>query len=294
MTERPHNLKQIQAWMQAVITHPQGVRAGASSEAARRHLTVPADELDRVVTPSSALTANQRLGIYSHAYFARLQECLRAEFPVLLHALDDELFNRFTFEYLQYYPSRSYTLNRLGEDFPRYLAETRPDCDAPPDARESWPDFIIDLAILERAFSEVFDGPGVEKQTVLAASQLSSLSDEELAQARFVPVVCLRLLSFRYPVTSYFNAVRSKENPDLPAPFGTFVAMTRRDYVVRLYELSREQHDLLGALMAGQPFARVMSTATEETNGNQESSKARADGWLRDWVDNGFFGSIKF
>jgi hypothetical protein len=120
MREQPRSLETIERWLQAVITEPAGIVAGLASAEAQRNIDVSAEEIEKIVTRSKTLTATQRLSIYGHAYFARLQECLRAEFPVLLHALDENLFNFFTFEYLKYYPPRSYTLNQLGENFPRY------------------------------------------------------------------------------------------------------------------------------------------------------------------------------
>src|SRR5262249_39644731 len=140
-------------WMQTVIMHPDGVQLGIASEAARQYIDVPIDEIESVLSRSRALTATERLAIYGRAYRARLLECLRAEFPVLLHALGDSLFNRFASDYLEGNQSRSYTLAKLGERFPHYLRETRPDHDAPRDSRERWPDFIIDLATLAREFS---------------------------------------------------------------------------------------------------------------------------------------------
>ena len=104
--------------MQAVITNPAGIAGGLASEIARQYIDISADEIEKVVTRSSSLTAAARLAIYSHAYFARLQECLRAEFPVLLHALGEELFNLFTFEYLKVYPSRSYNPQSYAERSP--------------------------------------------------------------------------------------------------------------------------------------------------------------------------------
>ncbi len=227
--------------MQAVITNPAGVQDGLASEAARRYIDVSGDDLEQVVTRSHSLTAAGRLAIYGHSYFARLQECLRAEFPVLLHALGEKLFNLFTFEYLRVYPSRSYTLNDLGENFPRYLAETRPDGDVPPDARESWPDFIIDLATLERVFSRVFDGPGVEGRKILDANQL--LTIRQLHEARFLPVVCLKLLSFRYPPT---NRHFSGHDPPLlyrlyPRTYGAAVQSTERSGCRTVFESGNQR-----------------------------------------------------
>src|SRR6516225_11362495 len=119
-------LGQIQRWMQAAIMHPAGVAEGIASAEARGHIDVGPDEAESVVTRSRALTALDRLAIYGYAYYARLLECLREEFPVLKHALGAEVFDAFAAEYLQQYPSRSYTLLQLGANFPRFLAETRP------------------------------------------------------------------------------------------------------------------------------------------------------------------------
>jgi hypothetical protein len=284
------DLKAIEHWMQAVITNPAGVQVGLASEAAQRYIGISSDNLEQVITRSHSLTAAGRLAIYSHAYFSRLQECLRAEFPVLLHALDEKLFNFFTFEYLKHYPSRSYTLNQLGENFSRYLVETRPDGDAPPNARESWPDFIINLATLERAFSRVFDGPGVEGRQILDANQLLALG--QLSEARFLPVVCLKLLSFRYPVSQYFRAVRKGEDPPLPQPADTFLAMTRRSYAVLIHELTRSQYDLLSALVAGQSLNRVDALANTTGDDSQTLFNA-ALSWIEDWTEKGFFAGIE-
>ena len=51
-------------------------------------------------------------------------------------------------------------------------------------------------------------------------------------------VPCLRLLVLRYPVHRYFTAVRRHEDPDPPEPAETFLAVTRRRFVVRHYGLS--------------------------------------------------------
>src|SRR5260370_20539279 len=221
-------LDTIQLWMQAAIMHPVGVAEGIASAEARAHIDVGPEEAETVVTRSRALTALDRLAIYSCAYYARLLECIREEFPVLKHALGEEVFDAFAVGYLQQYPSRSYTLFRLSENFPRYLAETRPDGNG---AYADWPDFLIDLATLEQTFNEIFDGPGVEREVLAIGDQLQTISPDRLLEARLVGVPCLRLLVLPYPVHLYFAAVRRHENPNLPEPAETFLAVTRREYL---------------------------------------------------------------
>jgi hypothetical protein len=286
-----HDLEQIQRWMQAAIMHPVGVAEGIASAEARGHIDVGPDEAETVVTRSRALTALQRLAIYGYAYYARLLECLREEFPVLKHAVGEEVLDAFAVGYLQQYPSRSYTLFQLGVNFPRYLAETRPDGGGeglPAD----WPDFLIDLATLERTFNEVFDGPGVEGERLLDADRLRALSAERLLEARLVSVPCLRLLVLRYPVHRYFTAVRRHEDPDPPGPAETCLAITRRRYVVRHFELSRPAYEFLHALVAGEPVGVAIRRAAESASPDLERLATNLQAWFHDWAAEGFFRAV--
>lgn len=233
-------LRARQQWFQAVITHPQGVRAGMASEAARRH--VGTTDPEAVVTRSQALPAARRLAIYAHAYEARLLECFRAEYPGLRHALGDEVFTGFVADFLAAYPPRSYTLHDLADRFPAHLAAT-----APPG--EEWPGFVVDLATLERTFVEVFDGPGREGQPDHRPAVARALAAGDWSAVR--PAPDLRVLALRFPVGAYLADVRRGGEPALPAAAASFVAVHRQDYTVRLHELDREGHELLTAALAG-------------------------------------------
>ncbi len=289
-----HNIGQIQRWMQSVVMHPRGIREGIDSADARRHIDVDPDDVEQVVNRSRALTAAERLAIYGYAYFARLLECMREEFPVLLHALGRDVFDAFAVDYLQKYPSRSYTLMKLGSDFPRYLAETRPEASDDPELPADWPDFLIDLATLELAFNEVFDGPGVEGMPLLDPEELSMIAPERLAKARLAGVSCLRLIALRYPVHRYFAAVRRREDPDLPEPAETYLAVTRRDFVVRHYELSRPAYQLLSVLIGGEAVGEAIAWTAETTAPDPERFAADLRAWFNDWAAEGFFRAVEF
>lgn len=289
-------LAQIQRWLQAVITHPDGVEAGLDSDEARGAIGVSPEQVEDVVDPSTRRTSIERLEVYANAYYARLLECLRDEFPALLHAVGEEVFDGLAFGYLQSYPSRSYTLSELSRRFVQYLEETRPNDEDDVDRSASWPDFMIDLARLERCYSEVFDGPGAERLKLLGADELREVSPEAWVRARLVVVPCLRLLSLRYPVHEYATAVREKQEPDLPDPEPTWLVVSRINYVVRRWTLTRVQFELLAALVAGETVGAAIekaATLAVDSGGSLDSLAGNLHDWFAEWSSAGFFRAIE-
>src|SRR5687768_12064603 len=108
---RDTTLQGLQQWMLKAITEP---------------VEVAADGIDEVILPSRQQSAGERLGVYRNAYFARLLEVLREQFPCTRFAVGDELFDEFAVGYLERFPPHSYTLGRLADKLVEYLDETRP------------------------------------------------------------------------------------------------------------------------------------------------------------------------
>ncbi|HKI06240.1 MAG TPA: DNA-binding domain-containing protein [Thermoanaerobaculia bacterium] len=292
----PRSLEVVQRWFQAVVSHPDGVEGGAVSPDAQELIRLDRGELEAVVRRSRNLTASERLSIYANAYYSRLLECLGGCFPVLKQALGDDVFDSFAFEYLQRYPSRSYTLDHLGKDFPRFLDETRPGREEGEDSEGvDWPDFLIDLATFEWTVAKVFDGPGVEGQALLTPEALQSFPPERFAEARLVPVPCLKLLAFRFPVNAYYTAARHAEEGEevpVPEPAAEQVAITRREFVVRRYPLSPPQHALLTEILAGATVGEAITAAAGASELDDEALAAELRAWFRFWVAEGFFVSV--
>lgn len=289
-----HRLSLIQRWFQEVITCVGGAEAGISLPAARQWIELSPDEAEKVIRRSEKLTSLERLSIYSSAYYARLLECLGGCFPVLKRALGDKLFDSFAIEYLQLYPSRSYTLDRLGEHFCAFLTETRP---SPGEGEtEDWPDFLIDLARLEWTIGRVFDGPGSESEDMLRPETLLALPAEDFADAQMKLVAGFELLKFRYPVSTYYTAARhtpaENDAPPIPEPKAERVAVFRRDFVVRRYPLSETEFILLQDLHAGATVSDAIATAAAATDMADDSFAAALQDWFRHWSREGFFSAI--
>jgi hypothetical protein len=288
-------LEQIQRWMQTVLMHPGGVAEGMQSESARQHIALAPGEIDQVVSRSAALDEVERLEIYARAYYARLVECMEAEFPILARAVGEELFREFAVGYLECYPSRSYTLNHLGGRFAEYLAETIPtdEKDSAGDAGSTSPAFLVDLARLEWTFNEVFDGPGVENSVLLQPEQLARIEPEAWADVRLVPAPCLRVLQLSYPVHEYYRALRADSEAVPPRQAETWLAVTRRDYVVRHYPLVPTQYALLQAVLSGATVGEAIERAVAVGDLEPQRLAGQLREWFRFWSAEGFFLSAE-
>jgi hypothetical protein len=216
-------LAELQQWMLASIANPHGI-AGAEP-----------------VRPSATLTSEERLAIYNRAYFARLIENLHSTFPALRHALGEELFHRFAFDYLEAYPPCGRSIETMADRFPRHLEETRPKTD------ETWIGFVLELARAELALAKVFCGEGIEGR---ASSPLDvlALAPDALLALTLTPAPSLRLFSCVHPVHDYLTAVRNEEKPELPRPRVSHFALSRIDYRVFIHELSLGEHTILASL----------------------------------------------
>ncbi|MCA9093208.1 MAG: putative DNA-binding domain-containing protein, partial [Planctomycetaceae bacterium] len=217
-------LAEIQRWLQGAIV--DGPTEGVANE----------------LGASSRQTADERLRVYQIAYYARLIECLGEEFEGVKETIGESAFQQLGMEYLERYPSTSYTLADLGKKFPEYLRETRPakEGDGP-----DWGDFLIDLATLERIYAEVFDGPGSEGET--GGIQLGG---GDVIPAELTLQLCpsVRLVELQYPVHRYLSALRRGEEADVPEGRKTRLVVSRREYIVRREEIDEVQMKILKSL----------------------------------------------
>jgi hypothetical protein len=276
-------LHALQTWMLTVITDPAGVSSGADSATAVVDGQRPGS-LNAVVCDTPDWPAAERLHIYWNAYLARLQECLRAEFPTLHAALGDDAFDEFAAGYVQTYPSTSYTLSRLGANLPRYLAATRPERDSD---QPDWADFLIELAAHEWLLSEIFDGPGIEHEPMLTVPDLSQQAPEQLLRLKFETAPCLRLCVYRFPVQQFHADARTGQTPSPPAPQPTHLAVMRHNYIIRHFTLTESEYRLLECLSRRLTLGEALAALPAD-----DESEIDLAAWFQRWVRAGFFTAI--
>jgi len=274
----PPGLDRVQRWMQALI-QDQGTCAEAIASE-RAQVEIPADQARTVVLPSKTLSSFERLDIYREMYLLRMEEALASDYPALKHYLGDEEFMRMVARYVEVYPSRSYTLNRLGDHLLEFLATID---DLPK------PDFCRDLARLELALTGVFDAG---ETAPLTAQAVQAVPQDAWETVRLKPIEAFRLLEFNYPVSRYLGFV-DEENP-VPrlARKKTWVVAYRSNYSVHRMDLTQPAYELLSALASGETVGdAIVSVMTRKFR--RAVKEKQLFEWFRDWMAEGLFQAVE-
>ena len=268
-------LDRVQRWMQAVVVHPGPVAQGLRAPDALREV----GRVEDVVLPSARLTAAERVEIYHGMYPGRMVEALESDYPALQRLLGADGFADLVRDYVQAHPSRSYTLNRLGDHFPEFVA-------AAPGLRRRA--FAPDLARLEQAMSQVFDE---EETLALTPEAIAAVPADAWEGARLHPIAAFRVLAVQHHVNAYVDATRGDgpASPQRGRRQGG-VAVYRRAYGVFRLDLSRPAHALLEALAAGATVGEAVGRA--EANGGGRVVADDFFRWFREWVAEGIFRAV--
>jgi hypothetical protein len=271
------SLDRVQRWLQAVIVHPGSVEDGLAAPEAKAE--VPREALERVVRPSWSLSAAERVDVYHGMYLLRMVEALESDYPAVRHFLGEDAFAELVRDYVQRYPSRSYTLNRLGDHLPRFFLDEP----ARPHAA-----FLHDLARAELAVTEVFDE---EESPVLDAEALGAVPEQAWAGVRLRPIKALRLLTLRHQVTGHLDAAKHGHLAPRPRRRSSFLVVHRRDYSVLRMALGAAEHALLAALVSGAPLAEAIAEAALRLR--QTRREETIFRWFRGWIAAGLFSAIE-
>jgi hypothetical protein len=267
MSEK-YSLEAVQTWMKNCLMFPSQVTP---------------ENIQEHVYDSKNLMAHQRFGVYQRSYYLRLLKCMREQFPALCYSLGEQLFTDFAREYLQTYPSKSYTLYELGTRFPLYLEQTRPDKEESEENKELWIDFMIDLAHFELSLFLMFDAPGDEGKTFASPANF----DNQLNLQS-----CFKLGIYGFDVAHYYHQVKQKKSPEFPQPQRLLIALVRHNYHTQTIPLKDTHYALLKSLEKGLTIKQALEMVAIRFNLDLATviSSWRDPNGIRDrWIRNGFF-----
>ena len=268
------SLIQTERWMKALIIHPGTVEEAIKARSAARE--IPSSKLP--VLPSKSLTAHQRVDVYREMYWLRLREALLIDYPELQRFLGADRFDELCDAYVQEYPSKSYSLNRLGDHLPRFLAEG-----GFPLLKRQRP-FATDLSRIELLMTEVFDE---EEVAVLDEAQVASVPMDAWDSIKLRAIPALRSGAFQYPVSQWITAVRAEQPAGhLVKRQNSWVIVCRRNHSVYRLVVSRKAYHLFAALVSG----KTLSDAVGSVCG---VSPAMLQEWFKDWVAHRVFRAVQ-
>lgn len=219
------------------------------------------------------VAAHVRLRVYANAYRARLGGALDRDYPTLRALLGGPAFVELGRAYLAAHPPSDFSLREAGALLPRFLFGGLTPASGPGDR------LPLDLARLERARVEAFDGPDAEPRT---RDQLASLPPEAFPglRLRLVPTAAFVLLTTN--ADDVWDAF--ERGAELPAAeeASRTVVVWRRDIAVIHRTLEEDEEPALRRIASGGTFASMC-----ELFAGRPDATERAIALLLRWLDAG-------
>lgn len=189
----PGSLGDVQSTLYDLITAPAGVGKRLAE------LGRPSSDLEAIIKPTSRLTAVERVDIYANMYFYRILDVFRDEYTKVLAVLGDEAFHNVVTDYLLACRPAHPSLREAGARLPAFLGGHAMSND------RLW---LAELARLERAHLELYDGPDAE---VLSLGDLRALSPEALPTLRLRAVPSHAILRNEFTVSPLWRSLHAGE-----------------------------------------------------------------------------------
>jgi len=104
-------------------------------------------------------------------------------------------------------------------------------------------------------------------------------------------------MKLRFPVLEYYNSTRSGSEDcrlEPPAPEESFLAINRREYVVRLHSLAKREYEMLKRLIEGNSLSQAIDMTLADPHEEVEFSPEDLGNWFNRWSRWEFFSTFTF
>ena len=246
--------------------------------------------------PPGALLADDphggppRLGVYRHAYRARLTEALADNFEILAKAMGDEAFGALAGAYITAYPSTHPSIRWFGHRLGDFMAGLVQDGSA----LVPHPAFV-DLARMDWALRAAFDAadaPAVGREA------LAGWAPQDFAALRLAAHPAVQQVRLDWAVEAAWRVLRehdpdSASEPELPAPeeHQHTLLVWRRGLDTLWRSVEPAEAVLLHGLAAGETFGDLCERAAALEDDEMPPAQ-RAASVLAQWLDDGLISRI--
>jgi hypothetical protein len=258
------DLETLQRMLQRLIATPMEALRELDSERAP-----VAGGLEALIVGDSRLSALRRLEIYAGAYFQRLLEVMREDFPATRTAVGDDRFTALVREYLAAHPPTEPSVFYAGRALPQFLAE-----------HHGVENFAAELARLERTTIEVFHGP---EAVALSAAAMGAIAPERWPTLALRTHPALKLLDCEFAVGPLLRAIWEGAPWPIPQRGPVSIVVWRQASQVYFRTLEPGEREALGAASEGASFAAICAAASEKIEGDAVAAINRMLArWLAD------------
>ena len=219
-------------------------------------------------------------GVYRYAYGSRLVEALRNDHELLHAYLGDEMFDEMGHAYVKARPSEHPNLRWFSQGLPEFLRANAPYSGYP---------VLGDLAALEKALNDAFDGPD---------GAVVTLADV----AAFAPEIWKDLVFTAHPTAARFDlttnapaiwrALKADETPpDAEEQAERLrILVWRQDNTPMFRELPAEEAMMWDEAARGVPFGVLCSMLA--TYDDPDTAAGRGASYLHGWITGGCLSGV--
>ncbi|MGH6734757.1 MAG: HvfC/BufC family peptide modification chaperone [Methyloceanibacter sp.] len=220
-------------------------------------------------------------GVYRNAYVARLAEILGNDYELLHAYLGDARFAKLVRAYIAANPSDQRNARWFGRYLPAFARETAPFANHAE---------IGEIAALEKALADAFDGPDAPPLSITA---LATISAEDWPRLVFQPHPTAIRLTFATNAAAIWLALKAETAPvkaaRLPEPQALVV--WRQDLMARFRPLEAEEAMIWDEAAKGVRFSVLCEMVA--TFAGEDGAELRAATYLRGWVDLGMLAGCR-
>jgi hypothetical protein len=238
-------------------------------------------EAAKLATGNDRLSPVEQLDIYREQYWLRHLASLEEDFATLVYWYGSHDFRAIATEYLEAYPSKSYTLRDLGNSFAIFLSEREPYRSDP---------FLADCAKTELAFIDAFDAADAPP---LDTSALATATEDAWSNARIVLHPSVQRVRLAFPIDAYRAAVKAKEDPARPDAKATHLVVYRGTEMLHYIAIDALAFALLDAIAAGEPLAAACEKVAREAGVTDASElETKVGAWFQQWASYGWIAAV--
>ncbi len=271
------SLRELQLWMKWVIVDPRGVQEALAHPFPKNikeptRYTSPEKSGLPWINQSEPLSVIDRLNIYAEAYFIRIYESMKSDFPITSEILGEISFKKLVADYIKKFPSTQHNITEIGKYFSDFVSNyksLKKLAFLPAIVQTEW-------LILESFFSK--------NTGILNPSKFLNFKDEDWENASFLVADSTRLLESIWPLEQIykkqitFNEIEHFENPN-------YFILIRENGTVFIETLTKAEFLILSKLKHGETLLQSLQTAQAECSDDEIGNHLM--NWFHQWTHRG-------